>query len=68
MRYDFLWHVAHALGIIPFSFAAYMLGAPDMVWPRRMMARQLQSTYHQPAQGLAFQECHKYASYWATNV
>jgi hypothetical protein len=40
MRYDFLWHVAYALGIIPFLFAAYPLSAPDMVWPRRMMARQ----------------------------
>jgi hypothetical protein len=41
MRYDFLWHVAYTLGVIPFSFAAYLLSASDMVWPRRIMARQL---------------------------
>jgi hypothetical protein len=45
MRYDFLWHVAYTLGVIPFSFAAYLLSASDMVWPRRIMARQV-SFYH----------------------
>jgi hypothetical protein len=41
MGYDFLWHVNYASGIILFLFAAYLLSASDMVWPRRMMARQL---------------------------